>query len=105
DFRRTQRHRKICGKVCGNAETVRIVDHSLDTDAVGKLERGNVSGLGESAAQRDGALKLVVVVVRRVRAGGSLKSYRRVENGVAGAAALVDHGGIDVRLERRTDLA
>src|SRR5580658_456710 len=72
---------------------------------VGKLKRGDVSGLGESTSQRNGALKFVVVIVRRIGAGCSLKSYRRVQDGVVGAAALVDHGGIDVRLERRPNLA
>ena len=105
DFRRTQRHRKIGGNVGGDAEAVRVVDHGLDADAVGKLERGNVSGLRQRAPQRDRALEFLVVIVRRVRAGSGLKSHGRIENRVVGASALVDDGGIDVGLERRPDLA
>src|SRR6266849_2756623 len=105
NFRRPERHWKIYGNAGGNAKAVRVVDHRLNADAVGKLERGNVSGLGESAPQRDGALKFVVVVVWRIRAGGSLKGYRRVQNSVIGAAALVNRCGVDVWLERRPDLA
>src|ERR1019366_4674491 len=82
----------------------RVIDPRPNADAVGKLERGDVSGLCERAPQRDGTLEFVVVVVRRIRAGGGLKSYRRVQNGIVGAAALVDDGGIDIRLERRTNL-
>src|ERR1019366_8241819 len=59
----------------------------------------------ESAAQGDGALKSGVVVARRIRAGGSLKSNRRIHDGVVGAATMVVHGGVDIRLERRPDLA
>src|SRR5271156_3238423 len=43
--------------------------------------------------------------MRRVRAGRSLKSNWRIHNSVVGAGALVDRGGIYVRLERRADLA
>src|SRR5208282_6050448 len=105
DLRRAQRHRKVGRNIRGNAEAVRVIDDGLDADVVSQLERGNVSGLGERAPQRDGALKFVVVVVRRIRAGGSLKSYGRVQNRIVGASALVDDGGIDVGLERRPNLA
>ena len=34
-----------------------------------------------------------------------MKGYRRIHDGVVGAAALIDHGRVDVRLEGRPDLA
>src|SRR5207253_109238 len=79
-------------------------DHAPDADSVCKLERGNVARLSEGAAQGDEAFKFFVVVVRRVRAGGSFEADRLVENGVVGAGALIDDRSVNVGLERRADL-
>src|SRR5437667_68929 len=49
--------------------------------------------------------KFLVVIVRDIWPGGSLKRDRHIEHGVIGVRALVDSGGIYVRLERRSHLA
>src|ERR1700682_6266248 len=43
--------------------------------------------------------------MRRVGTGGSVESYRFVENSVVGTGALVDERGVNVGRERRSDLA
>ena len=84
---------------------MRVVDHRVDSDAIGQFERGDVSGLRQRSPQRDRTLEFAIVVVRGVWAGCGLKCYRRIHNRVVGAASLVDHGGVYVGLKRRSDLA
>src|SRR5438309_348270 len=82
-----------------------VIDDSLDANAVGYLQRGNIARHHQGAAQRDVAFKLLIVVVRRVEAGGSGEAHRLVEDDIVGRGALVDRGGVNIGLEGRADLA
>ena len=87
DFRRAQRDRQVGRDVRGDAEAVGVVDHRLDAEVVGQLQRGNVARLGQRAAQRDRAFKFLVVIVRSVRAGRRVESDGRIEDRVVGRGA------------------
>src|SRR4029077_17320633 len=81
-FRSAQRYWQIRGDIRGDAEAMGVVDHSLDTQTVSQLQRWNVARLGQRAAERNRAFKLLIVVVRDVRARRGLKRYRPVHDGV-----------------------
>src|SRR5204862_5852548 len=55
--------------------------------------------------QREHRSKTLAVSVRDIWPGGSLKRDRHIKHGVIRVRALVDSGGIDVGLERRSHLA
>ena len=105
DFCRAQRHRQIRRDVRCDPKAMGVINHAFYPETVGQLQRGNVARLRQRAPQRDHPFKFLVVIVRDIWPGGSLKRDRHIEHGVIGVRALVDSGGIYVRLERRSHLA
>ncbi len=63
DLDRAQSDRQVERDVGRDAEAMSVVDDSLDTDAVGQLQRGDVAGLGQRTSKCDRTLKLFVVIV------------------------------------------
>jgi hypothetical protein len=52
NFRSAQRYWQIRRDIRRDAEAMGVVDHSLDTQTVGQLQRWNVAGLGQRTAER-----------------------------------------------------
>ncbi len=105
DFRRPQRYRQIRRQLRCDAKPVGVFDHGFDAHFVRQLQRRDITRLRQRPPQRYDAFKFFVVVVRRVRPGGRIKADGLIENGVIGAGALVDDGRVNVRFERRPNLA
>jgi len=53
----TERHREIGGDIAVNAEAVRVVDHRVDSDAIGSLSAG-MFWTAPALAERDRTLEL-----------------------------------------------
>ena len=82
-----------------------VVDDRFHAQAVGKFEGRNIARIRQGAPQRDQALVTFVVVVRRIGPGSGLERDGRIQNSVIGRCTLIDRGGVDERLERRSHLA
>ena len=103
--RGAERERKIRRQASGDAETRGHIHDGIDADFFSQLHRGNVARTGERAAQRDGAFKFLVVIVRRVRLAAADDREWCIDDGVEGRRAFLDGVGINVHLERTADLA
>src|SRR5580698_3179008 len=104
NFRGAQSNRQVRRNFRGDAESRGVFDDTLDSDFVGEFQCGNVARLRQGAPQSDDALIFLVVVVRSV---GTIRGFEAdgfIENCVIRAGALIDDGGVNVRLERRTYL-
>src|SRR6185437_3379945 len=104
DFSSAKRYRKVGRKRRGDTKLARVVFNRADADLICEFQRRDVQRLRQRAAQRDGSFVVLVVVVRRVRPGGSLEGEWRIQDRVVGTSALIDRGSVDVRLERRSNL-
>ena len=100
-----KRNRQVGRKILLEPESLRELEHVLGPERVHHLDRGNIARFLERVAQRDRSQEFVVVVVRAVDlpvAGGI--AHRRVDDDRRRGKAAVDRGGVDDRLERRSEL-
>ena len=102
--RGAERQRQIRRQRRGNTKAPGHIHHAVNTHFFRQLYRRHVAGPGKRSPQRNGALKFLVVVVRRIRLSAANGCEGRIHNRVKRRGALFDGVRIDINLERTPHL-